>query len=64
MKRRVIIDPHANFEALCEYKRLTLFELAKFNCSQPEIELLTEQDECDLEEMFLEAGLLDKVFVH
>jgi len=64
MKRKVIIDPHAKFETLCEYKRLTLFELAKFNRSQPETEPLTEQDECDLEEMFLEAGLLEEVFVH
>jgi hypothetical protein len=64
MKRRAIIDPHANFEALCEYKRLSHCELVELNRSQPEIEPLTEQDECDLEEMLLMAGLLEEVFVH
>ncbi len=63
-RKTIIIDPCVDFENMQEVKRRTPAELDEFNRSQPEIEPLTEEDECDLEEMFLEAGLLEEVFIH
>ena len=64
IRKTIIIDPCVDFENMQEVKRRTPEELDKFNRSQPEIAPLTEEDERDLEEMFLEDGLLKEVFIH
>ena len=63
-KKTIIIDPKAKFEDMEHHTRSTPRDLQEFNRSQPECEPLTEQDEEDLEEMFLEVGILKEVSIN